>query len=107
MSASPLTVLSDDEKMFYDAIYDFARNEIGHGVSEMDEAGKIDPDLIPALFELGLMGIEIPERFGGSGSDIFTAILAIEDARASRPKRFRLRRRAEYSRQQRNSSVGE
>ena len=78
MSASPLTVLSDDEKMFYDAIYDFARNEIGPRVSEMDEAGKIDPDLIPALFELGLMGIEIPERFGGSGSDIFTAILAIE-----------------------------
>jgi alkylation response protein AidB-like acyl-CoA dehydrogenase len=78
MTTAPLTVLSDDEQMFYDAIYDFARNEIAPRVASMDEAGAIDADLIPQLFELGLMGIEIPEEYGGAESSIFTAILAIE-----------------------------
>ncbi len=78
MNAAPLTVLTESEQMFYDAILDFAKGEVGPRVHAMDEASKIDSDLIPKLFELGLMGIEIPDRFGGTGTSFFSAILAIE-----------------------------
>jgi alkylation response protein AidB-like acyl-CoA dehydrogenase len=78
MSSPPLTVLSEDELMFQDAIYGYAKDMVGPKVAAMDEAGVIDPSIVPGLFEMGLMGIEVPEEFGGTGSSFFSAILAIE-----------------------------
>ena len=76
--SAPLSVLTEDELMFKNAITSFAREQIGPLVSTMDHEAKIDQKLIPQLFEMGLMGIEIPERFGGAESSFFSAILAIE-----------------------------
>ncbi len=76
--STPLTHLDDDETIFRDAVQGFAKDLIGPRVAAMDERAKLDDDILPALFEMGLMGIEIPERFGGSESSFFTAILAIE-----------------------------
>ncbi len=78
MSRPALTVLTEEETMFRDAIRSFVRDRIGPRVSAMDEAAQVDADLIPALHEMGLMGIEIPEEYGGAGSSIFNAIQAIE-----------------------------
>lgn len=65
--------------MFREAVRDFAESEIAPRVSEMDRSQAFDPDLIPQLFELGLMGIEIPEAMGGAGSTFFTSILVVEE----------------------------
>ena len=78
-AAPPLTTLSDEESMFRDAVRDFAESEVRPHVAEMDEAASFRPDLIPKFFELGLMGIEVPEGFGGAGGSIFMAVLAIEE----------------------------
>ena len=78
-AASALTVLSEEEAMFRDAVRDFATTEIRPHVHAMDEAAQFRLDLIPKFFELGLMGIEIPEEYGGSGGSIFMAVLAIEE----------------------------
>jgi short-chain 2-methylacyl-CoA dehydrogenase len=79
-SAAPaLTMLSEEEAMFRDAVRDFATTEIRPHVHAMDEAAQFRLDLIPKFFELGLMGIEIPEEYGGSGGSIFMAVLAIEE----------------------------
>ncbi len=74
-----LTSLSDDEAMFRDAVRDFARSEVAPRVPRMEAAGEIDSDLISMLFELGVMGIEIPEHFGGLGSNLFTTTLVVEE----------------------------
>jgi len=74
-----LTVLSEDEQMFRDAVREFAVSEIAPRVHHMDEAQQLDADLIPKLFELGLMGIEIPEEHGGAGSSFFTSVLVVEE----------------------------
>ena len=65
--------------MFRDAVREFAESEIRPHVQEMDEAAQFRPDLIPKFFELGLMGIEVPETLGGSAGTIFMAVLAIEE----------------------------
>ena len=65
--------------MFRDAVRDFAESEIAPRASAMDAAGKMDADLLPQLFELGLMGIEIPESMGGTGSSFFTSVLVVEE----------------------------
>ncbi len=78
MIVRPLTSLSEDERIFQSAVLDYARNEVGPRVHAMDEAAKIDADLIPGLFELGLMGVEVPEKLGGAGGQFFDAILAVE-----------------------------
>ena len=78
MSHPALTHLSEEEQMFFDAVRDYARREIGPHVARMDEAAAMDPAILPGLFEMGLMGIEVDERHGGAGSSIFNAILAIE-----------------------------
>ncbi len=79
-SAAPaLTVLSDEESMFRDAVREFALTEVRPYVHEMDEAAQFRLDLIPKFFELGLMGIEVSEEYGGSGGTIFMAVLAIEE----------------------------
>jgi alkylation response protein AidB-like acyl-CoA dehydrogenase len=75
----PLTRLTEDEKMFREAVRQFAEETIAPLVNEMDAAGRIDPDLIPQLFEIGLMGIEVPEEWGGAGSSFFTSALVVEE----------------------------
>ena len=75
----PLSILSEEEMMFRDAVRDFAEAEVRPHVSEMDEAAKFRLDIIPKFFELGLMGIEVPEELGGAGGTIFLAVLAIEE----------------------------
>ena len=70
---NPLTRISDDERLFFDTVLDFAKQRIGPKVREMDEQASLDPSLLPALFELGVMGVEIPEQYGGSGSSFFNA----------------------------------
>jgi len=78
-AAPALTTLSEEESMFRDAVRDFAESEIRPHVQAMDEAAQFRADLIPRFFELGLMGIEIPEQLGGAGGTIFMAVLAIEE----------------------------
>ena len=77
--ARPLTTLSEDEQMFRDSVREFAEGEIRKRVERMDEAGQMDADLIQQCFDLGLMGIETPEEFGGAGGSFFQAILAVEE----------------------------
>jgi alkylation response protein AidB-like acyl-CoA dehydrogenase len=74
-----LTTLSEDESMFREAVRDFALSEITPRVTEMDRAQSFDSDLIPQLFELGIMAIEIPEEYGGTASTFFTSILVVEE----------------------------
>lgn len=76
---SPLTVLTDEERLFADTVRQFAEDWIRPRVQAMDEAGRLDPEVIPPCFELGLMGIEIPEEHGGSGGSFFLACLAVEE----------------------------
>ena len=78
----PLTVLTEEEVMFRDAVRDFAETEIRPRVQKMDEAQRYDDDLIPKMFEMGLMGIEVPEALGGSGGTFFQSILAVEEISA-------------------------
>jgi alkylation response protein AidB-like acyl-CoA dehydrogenase len=75
----PLTVFSEDEEMFRASVHEFALGELKPRVETMDEHGKLDPVLIKQCFEMGLMGIETPEEFGGAGATFFTAILAVEE----------------------------
>lgn len=74
----PLTQLTEDEQMLREAASDFAEASIGPKVHEMDEAAKLDPDLIKEFFEMGLMGIEIPEKYQGGGGTFMMSIVAIE-----------------------------
>jgi short/branched chain acyl-CoA dehydrogenase len=77
-SIQPLTVLSEEEKMFRTTVLRFARERIGPYVREMDQAGIFRKDLLQEMFDLGLMGIEIPEEFGGQGGNFFQCVLAVE-----------------------------
>lgn len=77
--SEPLTRLSDDEQAIREMVGDFARTEIAPRVMAMDEAQKMDADLVAKLFELDLMGIEVAEAHGGLGASFFTAILVIEE----------------------------
>src|ERR1700674_2787713 len=76
---APLTTLTEDEILFRDNIRQFADEKIRPLVKEMDEKGIFDKDLIHDFFQLGLMGIEIPEQYGGGGAKFFEAILAVEE----------------------------
>ncbi|MBO0722147.1 MAG: acyl-CoA dehydrogenase [Blastocatellia bacterium] len=78
-SAQSLTILSDEEKLFAASVREFAEAEIKPYVREMDEEQKIRPEIIDKCFELGLMGIEPGEEFGGAGGSFFMACLAIEE----------------------------
>ena len=77
--ASPLTALSEDEQMFRESVREFAEGEIRKRVEAMEEKGQLDPAVTRQCFELGLMGIETPEEFGGAGGSFFQAILAVEE----------------------------
>src|SRR5690242_17682108 len=74
-----LTILSEEEEMFRDAVAGFAQEEVAPRVMEMENAARISPDLIPKYFELGLMGIEVPEQYGGAGGSLFMVTLAVEE----------------------------
>jgi alkylation response protein AidB-like acyl-CoA dehydrogenase len=79
LAATPaLTRLAEDEAIFRDSVFEFADREIRPIVRAMDEQAKIPRELIDKLFALGVMGIEIPETFGGAGASFFHAVLAVE-----------------------------
>jgi alkylation response protein AidB-like acyl-CoA dehydrogenase len=75
----PLTVLAEDEIIFRDSVRQFADARVRPLVREMDEHAKIPRDLVDQLFELGVMGIEIPESYGGAGGRFFHSVLAVEE----------------------------
>jgi alkylation response protein AidB-like acyl-CoA dehydrogenase len=76
---APLTVLSDEEQAFRDAVAEFARDEIAPRVRAMEQAGRIDPALFKKYFEMGLMGIQCSERYGGGDGTLMMATLAVEE----------------------------
>src|SRR2546428_13202570 len=75
----PLTVLSEDEQLFRNSCRSFAEGRIGPLVRKMDEEAKLEQSVIPELFNLGLMGIHIPEQFGGAEGSFFMSVLAVEE----------------------------
>ena len=76
--SDPLTRLSEEEQAFCDMVADFAKNEIEPLKMAMDESQEMDPGLIGKFFALDIMGIEVPEQYGGIGSTFFNAVLVIE-----------------------------
>jgi short/branched chain acyl-CoA dehydrogenase len=85
LAVLPLSVLNEEEQMFQSSIRRFARERIGPHVRAMDEAGLFRRDLLHEMFELGLMGIEIPEEHGGQGGNFFQSVLAVEALAAVDP----------------------
>src|ERR1041384_350886 len=77
--APPLTSFSEDEILFRDSVRQFADEKVRPLAKEMDEKGVFGKGLIEQFFQLGLMGIEIPEQYGGAGGKFFEAILAVEE----------------------------
>jgi alkylation response protein AidB-like acyl-CoA dehydrogenase len=75
----PLTVLAEDERIFRDSVRDFAHARVRPLVREMDEQAKFPRALVDELFDLGVMGIVVPERYGGAGGRFFHAVLAVEE----------------------------
>jgi alkylation response protein AidB-like acyl-CoA dehydrogenase len=78
-TGSPLTVYSEDEQMFRASVREFAEGELRPRVERMDEEAKMDKAVIKQLFDLGLMGVETPEEYGGAGANFFTAIIGVEE----------------------------
>jgi len=74
-----LTTFSEDEQMFRDAVAAFASDEVRPRVQAMERASKIDPELLPKYFALGLMGIEVPEQYGGAGGSLTMVAIAVEE----------------------------
>jgi butyryl-CoA dehydrogenase/short/branched chain acyl-CoA dehydrogenase len=79
VSPVPLVALTEDERLFRDSVRQFAQDNVRPLVREMDEKGIFDHGLLEQFFQLGLMGIEVPEQYGGSGGRFFEAILAVEE----------------------------
>ncbi len=79
MAHAPLTTLSEDESMFRDAVRQFAEEAVAPRVHDMDAKAALDPELLPQLFEMGLMGVEVPEQWGGAGLTFFTSVLVVEE----------------------------
>jgi len=75
---TPLSTLSDDERLFFDTVLGFANERLAPKVAAMDAASALDASVLPGLFELGVMGIEVPARFGGAESSFFNAVLAVQ-----------------------------
>jgi butyryl-CoA dehydrogenase/short/branched chain acyl-CoA dehydrogenase len=76
---SPLTVFTEEEELFRQTVASFANEQVRPLVAEMDRDQKINPEIVRQCFEMGLMGIEIPEAYGGSGGSFFMACLAVEE----------------------------
>jgi len=75
----PLTVLSEEEQIFQQTIRAFARRELAPRVAKMDQQGHYDPEILPMLFDLGVMAVETPEELGGAGGSFFLSVLAVEE----------------------------
>src|SRR5499427_8787752 len=75
----PLTTINDEETLFRQSVREFSDQQIKPLAAEMDEAGKFSADLIKQLFDLGLMGIAIPEQYGGQCGSFFMSIIAVEE----------------------------
>ena len=84
-ASSALTQLNEEDSLFQASIRQFAREQIAPHVREMDEHSKFRPELLEQMFALGLMGIEIPEEYGGQGGSFFQAVLAVEELAAVDP----------------------
>lgn len=82
---NPLTHLDDEELLFRDTIRRFAKEQMGPFVREMDDKATLNKPLLKQLFELGLMGVEIPAEYGGQGGNFFQCVLAIEEISAVDP----------------------
>ena len=80
--APPLTRLSEEEELFRDTVRDFAEREVRPRVAAMERASTVDPALLAKCFELGLMGIDIPESHGGAGGNLLMTVLAVEELSA-------------------------
>src|SRR5439155_1269449 len=78
----PLTKLSEEEELFRDTVRDFAEREVRPRVAAMERASTVDPALLAKCFELGLMGIDIPECHGGAGGSLLMTVLAVEELSA-------------------------
>ena len=76
---APVTQLTEDERMMRETVSKLARDEIGPIVKKMEKEGKLDQDLLKKLFENGIMGLEIPTKYGGCGSNFMTSILVVEE----------------------------
>ena len=76
---APLTSLSEEESMFQESVRDFAVERIRPLVHQMDHDATMSKDLVKQFFELGIMGIEVPDQWGGAGSSFFTAVLVVEE----------------------------
>jgi len=74
-----LTTFSDEETMFRDAVASFAEEEVRPRVQQMEQAAKLDPTLVPKYFEMGLMGIEVGEQYGGAGGSLTMVTIAVEE----------------------------
>jgi butyryl-CoA dehydrogenase/short/branched chain acyl-CoA dehydrogenase len=85
VTAGPITVLDPDEVLFRDTVRRFANERISPIVRSMDEAAVLNKELLGELFNLGLMGLEIPEEFGGQGGNFFQCVQAIEEISAVDP----------------------
>lgn len=79
LQTPPLTVLQDEERLFRDSVRRFANERLAPHVRAMDQEGKFRKDLLDEMFELGLMGIDIQEQYGGQGGTFFQSVLAIEE----------------------------
>ena len=75
----PLSILSDDELAFRDAVAAFAHGEVAPRVRDMERAGRIDAALIPKYTALGLLGIQVPEQYGGAGGTVMMVTIAVEE----------------------------
>ena len=79
MERPALTDLTEEESLFRATVRGFAEERLRPLAAEMDRDGKLRPEIVPWLFELGLMGIEVPESWGGAGATFFMSVLAIEE----------------------------
>ncbi len=77
--SAPLTILQEEEKLFQESVRRFAKERLAPHVRAMDEEGKFRKDLLREMFEMGLMGIDIKEQYGGQGGSFFQSVLAIEE----------------------------
>jgi alkylation response protein AidB-like acyl-CoA dehydrogenase len=79
ISVRPLTSMTDEESLFRQSVREFAEQQVRPLAAEMDEIGKFSPDLLKQLFDLGLMGVAIPEEYGGQGGSFFMSIIAVAE----------------------------
>jgi len=78
MTVPALTMLSEEERLLRDSVFGFARERVAPHVARMDQESRLEPSLLREMFQMGLMGIEIPEAHAGAGGTFMNAILAVE-----------------------------